>query len=390
MKLHQFIQMMHKAIGCEKTQSDYVLYLTNLILREPLTDEEDKAEEQDRYNPLSGNQASNLSKIYSGKRSISKQRAKAMMQRISKERFSEELLYTTSEETKDYLTAELMKHGFAVDASCVHDVCAMVFEGLLNALADGQKELHPEDIGRHLAIDEFEVPLLIEANCRCPLDRKPLLMIVKNKQLKKYRVVDIKQERASGTSLAMSHGLEGKVALCEDCADEYEIDPDDETYHQLIELKEEMVKGVRLNDLLRTLQLEDGLREVVQRITEFRDPDGLEDFDYKLLTLDEKIQPGNFPLRDRVEKSALTYYNFIKGLLHGNERITGSSSDLIASQIHVCYENLKKETDDQDEIFESIVSWVMDSLGLAKKLRYPCEVVVSYYVQSCEVFHEAS
>ena len=45
MKFCEFVQLMHGYIGCDKEQQEYVLYLTSLIIRDPMTDDEEKLDE---------------------------------------------------------------------------------------------------------------------------------------------------------------------------------------------------------------------------------------------------------------------------------------------------------------------------------------------------------
>ena len=42
MTFSEFLQLMHSYIGCDVTKQDYVLYITNLIIREPANDAEEK------------------------------------------------------------------------------------------------------------------------------------------------------------------------------------------------------------------------------------------------------------------------------------------------------------------------------------------------------------
>jgi hypothetical protein len=66
MTFSDFLQLMHSYIGCDVTKQDYVLYITNLIIREPANDAEEKADDADSYNPLSGKSQNLLHKLYKG------------------------------------------------------------------------------------------------------------------------------------------------------------------------------------------------------------------------------------------------------------------------------------------------------------------------------------
>ena len=63
MTFSEFLQLMHSYIGCDVTKQDYVLYITNLIIREPANDAEEKADDADSYNPLSGKSQNLLHKL---------------------------------------------------------------------------------------------------------------------------------------------------------------------------------------------------------------------------------------------------------------------------------------------------------------------------------------
>ena len=40
MRFSDFVQLMHRYIGCSEAQQEYVLYLTNFVIRDPMTDDE--------------------------------------------------------------------------------------------------------------------------------------------------------------------------------------------------------------------------------------------------------------------------------------------------------------------------------------------------------------
>ena len=64
MKFSTYLQFLHRYLGSDRTRADFVLYLTDLFLKEPSTEKEQEEDENDRYNPLSGSNRT-LEKIYS-------------------------------------------------------------------------------------------------------------------------------------------------------------------------------------------------------------------------------------------------------------------------------------------------------------------------------------
>jgi hypothetical protein len=63
---------------------------------------------------------------------------------------------------------------------------------------------------------------------------------------------------------------------------------------------------------------------------------------------------------------------------------------VIASQFQICYQKLASIMKDQEEIYNRIITWVLNELGLGTKYQTPAKIVVSFFVQNCEVFDEIS
>ena len=54
MTLSEYLKIMHSYIGVECTNQDYIPFIVTLIMREPSTDAERDADEQDKYYPYNG------------------------------------------------------------------------------------------------------------------------------------------------------------------------------------------------------------------------------------------------------------------------------------------------------------------------------------------------
>ena len=55
-------------------------------------------------------------------------------------------------------------------------------------------------------------------------------------------------------------------------------------------------------------------------------------------------------------------------------------------RIKSCYEKMKAITNNKEYIFNEIVNWIMKHTG--SKSQVACEIVVSFFIQNCEVFDE--
>ncbi len=52
MRFCNYLKILHSYIGTEKTQADFVIFITTLFMRAPKTKEEEREDDTDFYNPL--------------------------------------------------------------------------------------------------------------------------------------------------------------------------------------------------------------------------------------------------------------------------------------------------------------------------------------------------
>lgn len=69
MTLSEFLKILHSYIGVECTNQDYIPFIVTLIMREPASDAEVQADEQNKYYPYNGMESEKdfLGRIYNGK-----------------------------------------------------------------------------------------------------------------------------------------------------------------------------------------------------------------------------------------------------------------------------------------------------------------------------------
>ena len=102
----------------------------------------------------------------------------------------------------------------------------------------------------------------------------------------------------------------------------------------------------------------------------------------------EKIDK-NEPLRLTIKNDVESYYNYTRKMLSDLDD-AGDEFTVIASQFQICYKKLAKVMDDQEEIYNRIIKWVLDELKLTNKYATAARIIVSFFVQNCEVFDEIS
>ncbi len=138
MKFYEYVHLMHTYIGTDVDNQDFILYLTNLFLRDSITAEEDALDDKDLFNPLSSKDKSFALKIYNGtsNKKISRADARTLNSRLSKVKFLDEFM-NVDVEAKENLIRKLECFGVNSTIDNVDEICAELYVKFLKALTSG-------------------------------------------------------------------------------------------------------------------------------------------------------------------------------------------------------------------------------------------------------------
>jgi hypothetical protein len=253
---------------------------------------------------------------------------------------------------------------------------------------DGIDYCKPE---RAANTDYEEVMYLREVDFSCPLCGKKLFG--KSKKEKIFEIAHIFPHSPTLTEKIILNGVEllgndsesfeNKIALCKICHRKYDNGKTIEEYNRLVELKKKLFSIQKSNDKLSLQYLEDEIIKVLKSVSLITDEQLAEINEFKALRIDNKIYQKYTLLRRKVKRYVSDYYLFIEGALR-NLDVEGKKFKLIASQFRTAY--LSCDTDNQDDIFNRLVRWVKAKNVLLDEDA--CAIVVSFFIQNCEVYDE--
>lgn len=294
----------------------------------------------------------------------------------------------------------------AIDAD---DVIAIKKKKELSTLLDNGKEA--EFLGQLLiyvinrenrlsvtSVVSDDIPLLAEADYECPICHQPLVKYVKNTPVKKYEVVSIYPDTFSGgdSDFAMIKKPQkvdapsNKIALCCDHAEEYILEPTVEDYTKLRKIKDRIASTHLLRIDINEAALEDEIQDVLYGLAGITDETKLVELPLEALRLDQKILPENHLLKNDEMTRVLRYYNYIDNIFSTMTRDGTGDFNLIASEVKVAYQKLDNGLLSQDEIVNELAEWIKNKSGVGSKNMRACHIVVAYFIQNCEVFHDIS
>jgi Zn-ribbon containing protein len=151
---------------------------------------------------------------------------------------------------------------------------------------------------------------------------------------------------------------------------------------KLYELKRDLVRAHRARMNVNEEKLEHDIRTILEAIMDLEDAPATEPLSFDALHVADKIK-APFVLKKTVTDYAVNYYNYIEYVFSNSD----VDFDLIASQIKTSSMMLENSGLSQREVVKELSDWIREKAGLGSDSALASEVVVSFFVQNCEVFH---
>lgn len=236
---------------------------------------------------------------------------------------------------------------------------------------------------------------LAEVGGLCPLCAKELMVKHKTKYVKHYEIAHIYPCNPTNNDLKVletvsppddTEAYENKIALCLECHASYDTDKTLEEYNQLCLLKDKLLSESKLKSLFADYPLESEISKILTTLSETEDDSFRgQTLKAKALRIAQKIGDTTTLFCSRVSNYVSKYFLLVQKML---KELGTESFDCIALQIKNFYTKCKSETSDKRLIYDKIVDWVKAKSG--SNDVDACEIVVSYFIQNCEVFDEIS
>ena len=177
--------------------------------------------------------------------------------------------------------------------------------------------------------------------------------------------------------------LDNMIASCPRCHSAYVLDSDKKKSKELREIKRILMSHKQSLTLLDTMSLEKGITSVMKRLVKLNESD-LENASLDAKELTTKIDPKkNRVLYEEVKWQVTTYFKNLKEIMISLDKRKEIDYENIQNQIHTMYKRLKEAKKSDIEIFDEL-SGKIHRMTLQPE-KY-CNIVVSFFIQKCEVF----
>ena len=103
----------------------------------------------------------------------------------------------------------------------------------------------------------------------------------------------------------------------------------------------------------------------------------------KLLELMKKID--DMLLKNEIQIDVLYYYRYIESVFSQSV----NNFDEIANEVRLCSKKLENAGYSQEEVIMHLVDWIHNKAFIGTDTgRQACKIVVSFFIQNCEVFYK--
>lgn len=314
------------------------------------------------------------------KRGLSKKFASNIVYHLTPKRLTQSI-NKRSPASRALLAADLI--GYAPDLTA-DNVAERITEWMILCIQESAG-LIPQDMlqkqkQQQLAADlkkEYGDYLLGETAGFCPFPGCGRQLTISNngKAIHSYEISLIDKENAAEPS--------NLIALCPQCYATYAIDDSKRLSAELKDVKEIISTHKQSVHMLDDLPLEKGIVGVIRHIQKLGEKE-LENASLDPKEIKQKLSPSqDVALYIAVNSYVTTYFIRIKEIMINLDKSGEIDYDEIQDQIHALYKRLKKTHKSRLEIFSEIADKI-HRVTLQDDIF--CQIVVSYFVQSCEVF----
>lgn len=239
---------------------------------------------------------------------------------------------------------------------------------------------------------------LLEVNGLCPLCGDKLIHIG-NKRTKVYEIAHIYPNSPTSDEVKIlnsvtvfgenSESFQNKIALCFNCHKNFDFHKSLDEYNELLNKKRELHNALATKNDLSNIDMSQNLENLIEKITEI-DTSTINKTELRLdpLEIKQKFSASESILRIKVTAFVTEYYLFIKNYFKNLEETKQLNFSRLATTIKLAYQTTTESLDSKNEIFDALVEWLLLKTNTSDK---GCaEIVISYFIQNCEVFDEVT
>lgn len=375
MRFSEFICLFEPYFKQKKSYRGFLIDFVDLIIDDEKIDE----------NPFDEVDNSFARKIIKGESGFPVDNAKFLIKagNFNKIKF-EDAIFEIPEQEKIKIVEELNRTGIQTTLKTFEQTASELFYEIISDIASGKKQekvLLNTNSGQKDLEQKYGLSLLQECDSLCPLPEcsKPLYVKKEEEKQPYFQIIQINPQKPYDR-------IYNLLAVCPECAAKFNMQKTEHDILRLCEIKRRMQKNEEISEFAAEEKIEQDITALIEKITN-ADGAELSELNYSPVELKKKFLPSEHLLEDEIKPRVVKYFNFINELLKQKVERENFSETKFRKSIKHIYENLEAEKFEKTQIFEAISERFYN---MSKNSHIACQILASYFVQSCEIFREAA
>lgn len=373
LRFSEFICLFEPYFKQKKSYHDFLIDFIDLIIDDEKIDE----------NPFDEIDNSFARKIIKGEASFPVDNAKFLINvgNFNKIKF-EDAIFEIPEQEKIKIVEGLNRTGIQTTLKTFEQTVSELFYEIISDIASGKKQEKVSlntNSGQKDLEQKYGLSLLQECNSLCPLPEcsKPLYVKKDEEKQPYFQIIQINPQKPYDR-------LYNLLAVCPKCAAKLNIQKTEHDILRLAEIKQRMQKNEEISELSAEEKIGQDITSLIEKITNAESAE-LSELNYSPIELKKKFLPSEHQLEDEIKPRVVKYFNFINELLKQKVEKENFNETKFRKAVKHIYENLEAEEFEKTQIFEAISERFYN---MSKNSHIACQILASYFVQSCEIFRE--
>lgn len=236
--------------------------------------------------------------------------------------------------------------------------------------------------------------LFNEVDGFCPLCTKSLMYIKNNKLEKNINIAHIFPHSPTSDELIILHEVEkinkdsehinNVICLCPECHLKFDKPRTLEEYNKLLEIKKSLIKNWEIKDKYDSYKIEEDIKKILMILSDDKNENYVDELEYNPKTIDNKTNKTIKNLTKRKIKYHVSeFFHIIKHEFKNIDTVKPNKATKIATQIKSFYYESLEIENNQEFIYNSLVEWLDKKTAINKEAS---SIIISYFIQNCEVF----
>ena len=175
------------------------------------------------------------------------------------------------------------------------------------------------------------------------------------------------------------------IPMCTICHTKFDKPRTVEDYRDVLSIKKALIEKEKQRIVFGDFAIEEEIVQVIEALYAADDLGEEVELSLQPKPLDEKFDKSIANItKNKIRNYVTSYFMFVRRKLIQLDAEKPLSAELISQQVKTFYLKQARESDNQQEIFVNIVSWIQMKTK-SKSVDGP-EILAAFFIQNCEIF----